>query len=283
MIQKVFLVDALVDGPFSGSPTSVFFLESPLERFKMASLAGELGSPESVYVLPHGEAFLLRFFTPLMELKAGVHAAQAAAHLIYELGVRPPTVPLLFLTLEGELKSRFHPPNYCSLELVSEKFRELDPAERELYAPMLGLDPKDALWGVLTSGNIAVLRVPDYASLKKLVPVQSELLKAAVQGVAATSPGKQGGDCDYYLRSFRPKVGVPEEHVGGGIHRSLAHYWGKLLNKTSLVSRQLSKRGGLVSLEVGDPAKVVFKGKARTILRSDVIQESLVLPPAFSA
>ncbi|MDR2405663.1 MAG: PhzF family phenazine biosynthesis protein [Deltaproteobacteria bacterium] len=281
MIQKVFLVDALVDGPFSGSPTTVFFLESPLERFKMASLAGEMGSLESVYVLSHGEAFLLRFFTPVMELKVGVHASQAAAHLIYELGVRPPSMPLLFLTQEGELKTKFIPPNFCSLELDAEGLSELSQDDIQKYSPLLSLSPESITWGILTAANVAVLAIEDYTQLKKIIPDLALILKSDLSGIAISAPGKLGGDCDYYLRAFRPKVGVPEEHVSGSIHRSLAHHWGRLLAKTELTARQLSRRGGLVTLDVQNPKTVIFKGKARTILRSDIIPESLVLPPAF--
>jgi PhzF family phenazine biosynthesis protein len=278
MIQKVFLVDALVDGPFSGSPTSVFFLASPLERFKMASLAGEIGTLESVYVLPHGEAFLLRFFTPAMELKVGVHASQAAAHLIYELGIRPPSMPLLFLTQEGELKTRFIPPASCALELDAESMTELAPPELQRLAPLLGLGPSAAAWGILTAGNIAVLGLEDYSQVKKASPDYPGLLSSDLHGLAVTSPGKTATDCDYCLRAFRPKVGVPEEHVSGSIHRSLAHRWARILKKSELTARQLSKRGGLVTLDVRNPDTVVFKGNSRTILRSDVLQESLVLP-----
>jgi predicted PhzF superfamily epimerase YddE/YHI9 len=247
----------------------------------MASLAGELGSLESVYVLPHGEAFLLRFFTPLMELKVGVHASHAAAHLIYELGIRPPTMPLLFLTQEGELKTRFVPPNSCSLALDAETMTELAPKDLERHSQLLGLAPGTVGWGILTAGNIAVLGIDDYSQIKKVAPDHSAILKSELNGVAVTAPGKQGGDCDYCLRAFRPKVGVPEEHVSGSIHRSLAHHWGKLLNKTVLTARQLSKRGGIVTLDVGDGKTVVFQGKARTILRSDMLQESLVIPSSF--
>jgi PhzF family phenazine biosynthesis protein len=281
MILKVFLVDSLADGPFSGSPTTVFFLESPLERFKMASLASEVGSLESVYVLQHGDAFLLRFFTPVMELKTGVHASMAAAHLIYELGMRPPEAPLLFLTQEGELKSRRLPPAMCELALDSEPSERLQAADIERHAPLLGLSPGDVLWGALTSGKIAVLAIEDYSAVKRLAPDQAGLLKSDLSGLAVTAPGREGGDCDYYLRAFRPKVGVPEEHASGSIHRSLAHLWSRILNKRELTARQLSRRGGLVILNTEDEQSVVFKGKARTILRSDVMLDSLVAPPAF--
>jgi PhzF family phenazine biosynthesis protein len=281
MIQKVFLVDALADGPFSGSPTSVFFLESPMERFKMASLAAEMGSLESVYVLQHGEAFLLRFFTTAAEIKTGVHAALAAAHLIYELGMQPPSLPVLFLTQEGELKAHFLPPSLCSLKLDAEGSSDLSPEDISRWAPILGVSPADALWGVLTAGNTAVIAVGDHQLLKRLTPDIPELLKTGLAGAAVTSPGRAGGDADYCLRSFRPKVGVTEEHVSGSIHRSLAHVWGRRLGKTELTARQLSRRGGLVTLDAQSPGAVVFKGKSRTILRSDTVLESLVAPPAF--
>jgi PhzF family phenazine biosynthesis protein len=275
MIHKVFLVDALVDGPFSGAPTTVLYLTDPLERFKMASLAAEFGTSESVFILPHDQAYLLRFFTPLMEIKLGVHACQAAAHIIYEAGLRPPTADITFLTQEGEVTARHFAQAVTSIELDTDLFKNLEREDIDRYAPLLGIDAGEVEWGIVTAGRRVVLALGDYNLLKRVEPNLEEILKAKLNGIAATVSSKQNADCDYYLRAFRPNPENFEEHISGSLNRALAPRWSKILQKKELVTRQLSKRGGLVSIEMTKADKVTMKGRATTVLRADIILESL--------
>ncbi|MDR1164387.1 MAG: PhzF family phenazine biosynthesis protein [Deltaproteobacteria bacterium] len=276
MIQKVFLVDALADGPFSGAPTRVIFLTSPIERFKMASLAAELGAQETVYVLPHSQAYILRFFTPQAEIKLGVQGAMAAAHLIYDIGIRPPDEPLPFLTQEGEARAAFIPPDACSLTLDAEPASPLRDEDIRLAAPLLDLSPRQIAWGLGLPGKTLILAVDDYQLLKRLEPNLANITREGLGlgGVAVTALAKRG-DCDYYLRSFRPKLGLGEESVSGGVNRSLAPHWGKLLGKTRLTARQLSRRGGLMTVEIQSPDRVVLQGRSTTVLRADILLEDL--------
>jgi PhzF family phenazine biosynthesis protein len=165
MILKVFLVDALMDGPFSGAPTTVLYLSEPMERFKMASLAAEFGTTESVFALPHGDAFLLRFFTPQAEIKIGAHSSQAAAHIIYEMGICPPTEKVTLLTQEGEALARHFDPDVTSIELDEEPMTPLGTEEIGEMAPLLGLEPKEVEWGAMTSGKKAILALHDYSEI----------------------------------------------------------------------------------------------------------------------
>jgi PhzF family phenazine biosynthesis protein len=274
-IHKVLLADSLVDGPFSGAPTTVVYLGEPLERFKMASLAAEFGTLETVYVYPHAKSFLLRFFTPITELKLGINACHAAAHAVYELGIRPPTEPLSLLTQDGEITARHAGPAGISMEMSQEPHLPLEAGLADSYAALIGIPPGLAQWGLKTQNNLAVVAIEDREVLKKLTPNIPELFKADVSGVAATAMSRQTGDCDYYLRSFRPKQGQNEEHVSGSVNRSLAPRWSQILKKNDLAARQLSKRGGLVRLELSEGGRMVLKGRARIILRCDINLESV--------
>jgi PhzF family phenazine biosynthesis protein len=277
-ILKVLLADSLVDGPFSGEPVTAVYLGEPLERFKMASLAAEFGTPETVYIYPHAKSFLLRFFTPLMELKAGINASQAAAHIIFELGIRPPSESLSLLTQEGEITASHGEGGDISMEMDAAPFLPLDPKLLDGYAALLGVAPGLAVWGLLTTGDVAVLAVEDRETLKRLVPDVPGLLKADVSGVAVTALSRQTGDCDYYLRSFKPKQGQTEEAVSGSVNRCLAPRWASLLKKKTVAARQLSRRGGLVIVDIGDNGRITLKGRARIILRSDINLGSVTGP-----
>ncbi|MDR2460716.1 MAG: PhzF family phenazine biosynthesis protein [Deltaproteobacteria bacterium] len=274
MIQKVFLVDALVDGPFSGAPTTVIYLSDPLERFKMASLAAEFGTTESVFLLPHGKSFLLRFFTPATEIKLGVHACQVAAHIVYELGFRPPNSPVTFLTQEGEVFCQHTAPDLTSIELDAQNSIDLPKEELDGFGAFLGLEPSNVSWGIRTPGNLMVLALTDPSLLKQLKPKLSEIMNAKLDVLAATALSNRMGESDYLLRSFRPTWEPCEEHVSGSINRALAPRWSKILKKKELVTRQLSKRGGLVTIEIPNPDRVILKGRAKTVLRADIILDT---------
>jgi PhzF family phenazine biosynthesis protein len=274
-IRKVLLADSLVDGPFSGAPTTVVYLGEPLERFKMASLAAEFGTPETAYVYPHAKSFLLRFFTPATELKVGINACQAAAHVIYELGIRPPSEPLSFLTQDGEITARLDGGACISMEMDREDVLPLDEARMDSCAELIGLAPGKVRWGFMTREDLAVVAVEDRETLKRLSPDIAGLFRAEVNGVAATALSTQAGDCDYYLRTFRPRQGQAEEHVSGSVNRSLAPRWAEILRKKELCARQLSRRGGLVRTELRDGGRMAVKGRARIILRADISLESV--------
>jgi len=65
-----------------------------------------------------------------------------------------------------------------------------------------------------------------------------------------------------------PAIGVDEDPVTGSAHTSLVPYWSQKLNKTSLVSHQLSARGGVLycndlgsRTEVASKATLYLKGE----------------------
>jgi predicted PhzF superfamily epimerase YddE/YHI9 len=277
LVRKVLLVDALGDGPFSGAPTHVVFLESPLDKFKMVSLAHELGSGETVFVLAHHRAFLLRFFNQIQEVPLGGHACHAAAHLIYELGLMPPAEPLFLLTQEGELKASLAPPDLISVSFPAQNVGKMDQAAMDLHASILSLGPRDLAWGAVTPSRQAILAVDPKTPIRKLEPDRLRLAKSGTATLAVTTADPQSGE--YLLRAFGSNPQHPEQHLSVNIHRSLAPPWGRLLQKRRLACRQLSSRGGLVQLDVSAPGQVVVTGRSLTVLRSDLVLELMADVP----
>jgi predicted PhzF superfamily epimerase YddE/YHI9 len=272
MIRKTFLVDALVDGPFSGSPTTVVFLESLMNKFKMLSLANELGTSQTVYVLLHDQPlYLLRFFSRTQELPVGVHACHAAAHLIYELGLLPPGEGLTFLTQEGEVLARRVGTDQTEIKFTALPLNKMDPANLNVYCEVLSLNPKAVVWSAITQNRSAILAVDETVQTRRLKPDPDKFLATGAAVLAVTSQDR--GGADYSLRCFTPCLLLPEQQASGNVHRWLAPQWGRVLRKKSLVARQLSNRGGLVRLDLSDPDFVVMTAKSRTILRSDLVVE----------
>ncbi|MDR0549783.1 MAG: PhzF family phenazine biosynthesis protein [Deltaproteobacteria bacterium] len=272
MIRKIFLVDAFADGPFTGASTSVAFLKSPLEKYKMSSLAAELGSQETAFVLATNESYLLRFFSQTQEVPLSIHACLAAAHLIYELGLYPPSKPLKFHTQEGQVAATLSATvGNMTLTTSSQLLTKLDQARLEQFRALAGLGAKDVAWAALSPQKVAILSLEKSELVEKAEIDLAGLLKTPVQGLALTSP-LTSADGDYCLRTFLPAIGVSEEEVSGNIHRSLAPQWGRLLQKKTLVCRQLSKRRGLVYLDLINPNQVTFNGQAKTFLKGELAQ-----------
>ncbi|MDR1546563.1 MAG: PhzF family phenazine biosynthesis protein [Deltaproteobacteria bacterium] len=270
MIRKIFLVDALVDGPFSGAQTSVVFLQSPLDRFKMLSLAHEFAAWQTVYSLPHGKAHLLRFFSHAHhELPLGVHGAHAAAHLIFELGLFPPVQELRLLTQEGELTAVLTPSGALAVNVPAQNLAKMDSGRLALFSDLLALKPSDVAWGGITPARVAVLGLSSAASLRQLEPDRVGLIKSGAAGLAVTAPGQAG--FDYGLRCFNPGHLHPEQEVSGNVQRSLAPHWGRLLGKTRLTAKQFSSRGSIVELDVSQPGQLNVVGRSATVLRSDLV------------
>src|SRR5258705_13832668 len=72
----------------------------------MQEFAAEMKHAETAYLLPEGEGFHLRWFTPVHEVDLCGHATLASAHALWEAGRLPLSSPARFRTRSGELTPR---------------------------------------------------------------------------------------------------------------------------------------------------------------------------------
>ncbi|MDR3205363.1 MAG: PhzF family phenazine biosynthesis protein [Deltaproteobacteria bacterium] len=270
MLRKIFLADSLVEGPFSGWPVFVVFLEKPLDKFKMVSLASELGSRQTVFVLIHGKSVLLRFFSNTQEIGLGVHACHAVTHLIYELGLLPPSEDCRLLTQEGEILAKSLAPNFTVLTLKALPLSMVAQDSLEIYERVLNLNPSSVGWAAMTQDRTAVLAVDETVNIRKLTAQPNLLAQcgAAALAVTAQDQAKSG----YSLRCFSPDAAI-EQVLCGNLHRSLAPQWSRLLKKREFQARQLSSRGSLIKLEIPQNDLVITTGQSKTILRCDLAMD----------
>ena len=80
----------------------------------------------------------------------------------------------------------------------------------------------------------------------------------------------EGNEFDFVSRFFAPELGVPEDPVTGSSHCVLIPYWAKRLQKTSLVARQLSKRGGTLFCQLAGN-RVRIAGRAALYLKGEIL------------
>ena len=115
--------------------------------------------------------------------------------------------------------------------------------QRSLY-----YSEKDHLVLVLDS-EIAVNNAkPQIAIIKLLAP----------HAVTITA---KGAEVDFVSRYFAPHGGVDADPVTGSSHTRLAPLWGEKLEKTKLIAKQLSNRGGLIACEI-EGERVKISGQA---------------------
>ncbi len=256
-------VDAFADAPFAGNPAAVCLLDAPRDAAWMQAVATEMNLAETAFVVPRGEAFGLRWFTPSVEVDLCGHATLAAAHVLWDAGRLDPGRPARFETRSGPLSAT-----------RAGEFIELDfPATPPVPAP----DAAAALAAALGTAPARCWRsrfdliaeLGEAAAVRAVAPDLRLVARLPVRGVIVTAPGDAAG-VDFVSRFFAPQSGVPEDPVTGSAHCALAPLWGERLGRDTLTGVQASRRGGTIRVRrAGD--RVLLGGRAITILRGELL------------
>lgn len=257
MELPIFQVDAFASRLFGGNPAAVVVLPEWLPDELLQQIAQENNLSETAFVVPGGDAFGLRWFTPEVEVDLCGHATLASGHVLFEHGYAAgPEIVFRYqggtLTVrrEGELiamdfPSRPPKPSRCDASLVS----ALGATPREVH------QSRDLLAVFETQDEIEALR-PDLGAIAELDTF----------AVIASAPGRE---CDFVSRFFAPGAGVPEDPVTGSAHCTLAPYWSERLGKQKLRALQLSRRRGELFCEVLD-SRVRLSGRVVEYLRGHI-------------
>ncbi len=261
MSLRVFHVDAFTAKPFAGNPAAVCPLAGWLDDGVLQAVAAENNLSETAYLVPRGDFYELRWFTPRCEVKLCGHATLASAFVV------------LKILESGRDSVRFE--TRSSGPLTVSRDGDLLAMDFPVLAPWTCADPPAALVEGLGKTPAAVMQIEDnyfaiYESqeeVRRLRPNFRSLEQLHPAGVAITAPGQ---DADFVSRYFAPSYGVPEDPVTGSTHCSLAPYWAQKLGKTNLHARQVSERGGELWCEVKGE-RVVLKGNAVLTLRGELL------------
>ena len=230
----LYQLDAFTDRPFGGNPAAVCPLDAWLSDDLLQQIALENNLSETAYLVPDGEDYHLRWFTPALEVNLCGHATLATAQVVLDK-LRPGADVVTFKTLSGELTV-----SRDGEQLVMD-FPVL-PAQSEIPTPdllaPLGAVPVESYKIRELHGAPYLLAVFDSeADVAALAPNFS----AMQANIIATAPGHQ---VDFVSRFFAPMSGVPEDPVTGSAHCTLTPYWADRLGKTVMQARQISARGG---------------------------------------
>lgn len=256
---RQFVVDAFASRLFEGNPAAVCPLEQALDETVMQNIACENNLSETAFLVPNGQGYDLRWFTPVAEVDLCGHATLASAHVLFQhLGCT--TEEIRFSTRSGELVVRRQDAPHgqsTSLEMLFPASIPQPCTTPTVLVEGLGLAPE----AVLAAEDYLVV-YPDEANIRNLHPNFATLAQLDLRGVIVTAPGDH---CDFVSRFFAPRLGIDEDPVTGSAHCQLAPYWAQRLGKQTLHAVQISSRRGEVGCEVkGD--KVVLRGTAVTYL-----------------
>lgn len=257
MELPIYQVDAFASRQFAGNPAAVVPLQDWLPDAVLQAIAAENNLAETAFFVRRGDAFHLRWFTPLAEVDLCGHATLASAFVLFgELGYDETEVR--FDTLSGRLRVE-RSSSRLVMDFPATPARPVAVSKELVHA--VGLKPKE----VLESRDI-VFVYEDPNDVARLQPHMEALTQLVPFGLIATAPG---ADCDFVSRFFAPAKGVPEDPVTGSAHCTLVPYWAQRLSKTEFFARQVSKRGGEIWCGLqGD--RVRLEGDAAFYLRGTI-------------
>lgn len=259
MKLKIFQIDAFASEVFKGNPAAVCVLDSWLPAKLMQNIALENNLSETAFAVKEGNGYLIRWFTPKDEVALCGHATLATAFVLFtEYGYEYSEIE--FSTLHsGFLKVRKEDDLYIldfPLDTYSES--EIDLSLQDT----IGTTVLEQYEG--KTDTMLVLK--NEADLKALKPDYSRLKTFDKRGFIVTAKGEA---VDFVSRFFCPGLGIDEDPVTGSAHTTLSPYWGKKLNKQNMLAKQISERGGNLSIELTSD-RVKIGGRAVKYMEGEI-------------
>ncbi|HEX6790021.1 MAG TPA: PhzF family phenazine biosynthesis protein [Candidatus Krumholzibacteria bacterium] len=259
MRTRMFQVDAFTTRRFAGNPAAVVLLENFPEDALMQAIAAENNLAETAFLVPEGDDYLLRWFTPTVEIPLCGHATLASAAVIMERVDRS-RKRVVFHSASGPLTVTKMEHGY----VMNFPVRMPEPV-------VASHDVADAIGAVpleLYAGGFNYMAVLESAAVVRgLSPDFARIARLDREGLIVTARGD--GTYDFISRYFAPAKGIPEDPVTGGAHCTLTPYWAEKLGKKELRAFQASARGGEMTCRlVGD--RVEMEGSCVFYLEGEI-------------
>jgi PhzF family phenazine biosynthesis protein len=231
----LYQVDAFTSRLFGGNPAAVCPLSEWLPEATMQAIAAENNLAETAFFVPHGDGYLLRWFTPTVEVELCGHATLASGYVVTRI-LAPERRSVIFDTLKAGPLEVKRDGDRLAMDFPAWPPEEKSADPRVLAA--LGARPAESF--VARGRTLAVYdRTEDVAALR---PDFAAMRRVEGANAIATAPGGDG--VDFVSRYFAPNYGVDEDPVTGSAHCVLTPYWAARLGKEQMTARQISARGG---------------------------------------
>ena len=260
MKLTLYQIDAFTDQVFGGNPAAVCILDKWLDSALMQKIAQENNLAETAFVVQNNAQFEIRWFTPETEVALCGHATLASAYAIFNYYGYTENTIRFYSNKSGPLFVEKGDNGFITLDFPADDnamIRSHDTIEKALgWSPVKTIKGKTDYLLIYNS----------QAEIEALEPNFHLLDKCDCRGVIVSAPGD---DVDFVSRFFAPQCGIPEDPVTGSAHTTMAPYWSKVLGKTKMTAKQLSKRGGKLWVEyLGERVKI--SGKAVSYLKGEI-------------
>ncbi|MBS1917608.1 MAG: PhzF family phenazine biosynthesis protein [Bacteroidetes bacterium] len=259
MKLKIFIVNAFAETKFGGNPAAVVPLREWLSENLMQDIAAQNNLAETAFIVPRGEEFAIRWFTPAVEVALCGHATLASAHVYFtQLGYAKEKIT--FHSKSGPLHVTQSDDGKLTLDFPADTLN--DAAVIPAIENGLKIKPLEVYKG--STDYMVVLQ--DQNTIEQLSPDFKILSQLPSRGIIATA---KGDSVDFVSRCFFPQSGIDEDPVTGSAHTVMAPYWTKRLGKEKLSAIQLSKRKGYLECEMIG-GRVLISGNAHIYLEGEI-------------
>tara|TARA_R110002096_G_scaffold124149_9_gene268566 strand:+ start:21 stop:830 length:810 start_codon:yes stop_codon:yes gene_type:complete len=232
------------DLPFTGNPAGVCLMQAFPPDDVLLGIAASNNLSETAFLVPDGEGWQLRWFTPSIEVDLCGHATLAAGAVVlkYDLGAQD---TVRFETRSGRLEvSRDGAAFAMDLPLIGYRAGEREDAIQSALG--LKTDPVEVLSvNRIHGARYQMWVLADEAAVRQAKPDHGRLRQLGTN-IILTAPGEK---TDFVSRFFAPASGVDEDPVTGSAHCTLTPYWAEKLGKTRMTARQVGPRPGALQVE----------------------------------
>jgi len=257
MKLSLYQIDAFANKVFEGNPAAVIPLENWLPAKTMQLIASENNLSETAFFCLSDNNYEIRWFTPNGEIELCGHATLASAYVLFNI-LNYKTEQIEFNSLSGSL----------TVKKVNDLFRLDFPSQKPIKCKM----PRLLTEGLGRESNncyknedyLVVFERED--EIANINPDFNKLKKLDSRGVIITAPGL---NYDFVSRAFFPKYGILEDPVTGSAHTKLIPYWAEKFGKSTLIAKQVSKRGGELFCE-NDKNRVYISGHAKLYMKGEI-------------
>ena len=256
----LYQVDAFTGSLFGGNPAAVCPLPEWLPETTMQSIASENNLAETAFFVAQGESYLLRWFTPTVEVELCGHATLASGYVVTHI-LRPERRSVRFETLKAGPLEVAREGDLLAMDFPCWP-PEQEPADPRILAalgeaPVRSFVARGRTLAVYESAEDVAALKPDFAAMRR-VPGADAIV---------TAPGRDG--IDFVSRYFAPNFGVDEDPATGSAHCVLTPYWAERLGKKQLKAQQISARvGDLLCTLRGD--RITLAGRAVLYLEGQI-------------
>jgi len=258
--MKYFIVDAFAEELFKGNQAGICVLDKWIDDNLMQNIASENNLAETAFVVKTDNGYDLRWFTPDVEIDLCGHATLASAYVLMSYLEKNVNVisfytksGLLTVTKINDLFEMDFPSR------IPQKIETKKIVQESINAPIIETYmSRDMLILLETEEQVKKLEV-DIGKIKNVTECFAFIITAS----------SSNSEYDFVSRFFAPNAGINEDPVTGSSHSTLIPFLAEKLNKSKLVAKQLSKRGGTLYCEYNGN-RVKISGKAKLYLEGEI-------------